>query len=198
LSRPRRFTDVEIIAATQRCVLAHGPSVSTTVIADEVGMSQAALFKRFGTKERLIVTALCQQTEAMPLFERLSKGPSEAPIRDQMIDMGTELVAIFRHIVPCFAMLAASGFDLAGLATPDSPPALVRKAWTQWFLAAQDQGRVRSFDPASMAVAFIGMLHARPFREIVIGDKGLTCSDQSYVEQVVDLFWGGMAPEEAA
>ena len=57
------FTDEEIIAATQRCVFKHGPAVSTTVIANEVGMSQGAIFKRFGTKERLILAALSQSPE---------------------------------------------------------------------------------------------------------------------------------------
>jgi len=197
VSRPRRYTDAEIIAATQRCVLAHGPSVSTTVIADEVGMSQAALFKRFGTKERLIVTALCQMPDKMPLIGKLLEGPTEAPVRDQMVALGTELITLFRHLVPCFAMLAASGLNPTRLSQPDSPPIIARKAWTTWFQIAQDQGRARPFDAAAVAVAFLGMLHARPFRELVIGDTGLKCSDVVYVEQIVDLFWSGMAPERA-
>ena len=53
--RPRQFTDEDILTATQACILELGPSVSTTVIAGRVGMSQAALFKRFGTKEKLFL-----------------------------------------------------------------------------------------------------------------------------------------------
>ncbi len=160
-------------------------------------MSQAALFKRFGTKERLIVAALCQAPEKMPFLDKLRKGPGPDPIPDQLASLGTELVGIFRHLVPCLAMLAASGVNPHLLSRPDSPPVVGRKAWTHWLQAAQDQGRLRPFDAASVAVAFIGMLHARPFRELIIGDKGLTCTDLEYVQQIVDLFWVGMAPEEA-
>jgi len=191
------FTDEEIIAATQRCVLAHGPSVSTTVIAQEVGMSQGAIFKRFGTKEHLIVTALSQAADKFPLIGRLRKGPTSAPIPEQMVELGTELLALFRHLVPCMAMLAASSVTRDLMSGPDSPPVVGRKAWTSWFQTAQEQGRTRPFDSAAMAVAFTGMLHARPFREHVIQDRGLSCSDPEYVKEIVRLLWCGMAPEGA-
>ncbi len=197
MSRPRRYTDAEIIAATQRCVLAHGPAVSTTVIADEVGMSQAAIFKRFGTKDRLIVAALCQAPEKLPIIDKLREGPSEAPIPEQLVELGTELLTLFRHLVPCLAMLAASGIDPRFLSRPNSAPVLGRKAWTAWLQAVQDQGRARSFDAAAVAVAFIGMLQARPFRELIIGDMGLQCSDAEYVQEVVDVLWAGLGPPEA-
>ena len=56
--RPRLFSDAEILQVARRCFLEHGPAVSTTVIASEVGLSQAALFKRFGTKQNLMLLAL--------------------------------------------------------------------------------------------------------------------------------------------
>jgi len=197
LARPRKYTDQEIIAATQRCVLTHGPSVSTTVIAAEIGLSQGALFKRFGTKERLIVAALCQPPTDLPFIEVVRAGPGTGPIRDQLIELGTTLLGMFRKIVPCFSMLAAAGIDTKILSRPDSPPVVGRKAWTAWFEAAQRQGRIEPINAAATAVAFIGMLHARPFREQIIGDGGLTCSDEVYVTQIVDLLWSGMAPEAA-
>ncbi len=197
MSRPRKFTDEEILAAAQRCVLAHGPGVSTTVIAEEIGLSQAALFKRFGTKERLIVAALVQPPSDLPLLNQVRAGPGPAPIREQLIQLGTMLISIFRNVVPCLSMMAAAGIDTKKLAHPNAPPVVARKAWTAWFNAAQAQERIRPIDSAATAVAFLGMLHARPFRELVIGDLGLTCSDEEYVESIVDLLWAGMAPEEA-
>lgn len=195
MSRPRQFTDEQILAATKRCVLAHGPSVSTTVIASEIGMSQGALFKRFGTKERLIVTAFSQAAQSFPLIGRLREGPSEEPIPDQMEQLGTELLAIFRHLVPCMAMLASSSLASDLMSGPDGPAVLGRKAWTRWFELAQEQGRTRRFDAACMAVGFTGMLQARPFREVIIKDHGLQCTDSEYVTEIVGLLWGGMALE---
>ena len=45
--RPRQFSDDELLQTARRCFLEHGPGVSTGLIAEELGVSQAALFKRF-------------------------------------------------------------------------------------------------------------------------------------------------------
>jgi AcrR family transcriptional regulator len=197
VARPRKFTDKVLLEVARRCLLEHGPSVSTTVIADEIGISQAALFKRFGTKEKLIIAALCQLPADYPMLEVLKRGPGPEPIRDQLIELGTFLVALFRQIVPCFSVMAAAGVDSQILSRPDSPPVLGREAWTSWFEIAQAQGRVRPLDASVTAVAFIGFLQARPFREHIIGDMGLTCTDGEYVTQIVDLLLTGMLPEGA-
>jgi AcrR family transcriptional regulator len=191
--RPRQFTDEDILDATQACILELGPGVSTTVIADRVGMSQAAIFKRFGTKEKLVLAALCRPMQRHPISQLLGEGPTEEPVRDQMINMGEAILAVMRHVVPCMAMLHAAGINPAEhLRHEDSPPIKGRKMLTQWFRLAIEQGRVRTFNPHVMAVAFIGMLKARPFREIILADTALKCSDRDYVIQLVDILWAGI------
>ncbi len=192
--RPRQFTDEDILDATQACILELGPSVSTTVIAERVGMSQAAIFKRFGTKEKLLLAALCRPMQANPISQLLEDGPTDEPIRDQMINMGVAILTVMRHVVPCMAMLHAAGINPAEhLRREDSPPIQGRKMLTEWFRLAIEQERVRSFDPHVMAVAFLGMLKARPFREIILADSALKCSDRDYVTQLIDLLWDGVS-----
>ena len=194
--RPRRFTDEDILDATQACILEIGPSVSTTVIADRLGMSQAAIFKRFGTKEKLFLAALSRPLQRNPISELMEGGPSDEPIRDQMIQMGEAIIAVMRRVVPCMAMLHASDINPAEcMRHEDSPPIQGRKMLTQWFRLAIEQERVRAFDPHVMAVAFIGMLKARPFREIILADTALECTDRDYVIQIVDFLWTGIALE---
>lgn len=198
MGRPRQFTDEEILDATQACILAHGPSVSTTMIAERLHMSQAALFKRFGTKEKLIIAALSRPMNRNPIAEIMGLDPSSEPIRDQMIAMGTAILMVMRRVVPCMSMLHAAGIDPTHLHSENSPPVQGREYLTQWFQAAIDQGRVRAFDPHVMAVGFLGMLHARPFRETILGDTALKCTDLEYVTQLVGLLWTGIELEEGA
>lgn len=199
MGRPRQFTDEEILDATQACILANGPSVSTTMIAERLQMSQAALFKRFGTKEKLIIAALSRPMLRNPIAEIMGVGPSKEPIRDQMIAMGTAILMVMRRVVPCMSMLHAAGIDPTQLHGENSPPIQGRKYLTQWFQAVIDQGRVQQvFDPHVMAVGFLGMLHARPFRETILGDTALECTDLEYVTQLVGLLWTGIGLEEGA
>ena len=58
MARPRKHTDEELLAVARAVFIAHGPAVSMSVIAEQVGLSQPALSKRFGSKETLMVRAL--------------------------------------------------------------------------------------------------------------------------------------------
>ena len=56
--RPRSFTDDELLDTARRVFLEHGAGASTEQIAQQLGVSQAALFKRIGTKQELMVRSL--------------------------------------------------------------------------------------------------------------------------------------------
>jgi AcrR family transcriptional regulator len=166
------------------------------MIAKRLGMSQAALFKRFGTKERLFIAALTRPIRDNPLADLVSAGPSDEPIRDQLIMIGSGILTVMRRVVPCMAMLHAAGFTPKSyLSHEKAPPIQGRKLLAGWLQAAMDKGKIRKADPMVMAVGFIGMLKARPFREIILGDHGLQCTDEEYVTQLVDQLWSGIAPE---
>lgn len=197
MARPRRFTDEEILAATQSCILEHGPSVSTTMIAEKLGISQAALFKRFGTKEQMIIGALRQPMQRNPVADLLALGPSDEPIRTQLIALGMAMIRVMRRVVPCMAMLHAAGLKLESDGHNDErPPIQARRLLVAWLQHAIDDGRLKSVDPHVVAVSFIGMLHARPFREIIVGDTDLKCSDEEYVTQLVNHLMDGIAVVE--
>ena len=199
MARPRRFTDEEILAATQSCILEHGPSVSTTMIAEKLGVSQAALFKRFGTKEQMIIGALRQPLQRNAVVDLLADGPSDAPICEQLTTIGLAMIKVMRHVVPCMAMLHAAGLNIESDDTTDEmPPIQVRRMLVAWLQSAIDAGRLKPVDPHIVAVGFIGMLHARPFREIIVGDRDLACSDQEYVTQLVSSLLDGLAAMEDA
>ena len=57
--RPRSFEDADILAAVGRVIGRHGPARFTlALVAREVGMAPATLVQRFGSKRKLLVTAM--------------------------------------------------------------------------------------------------------------------------------------------
>lgn len=196
MARPRQFTDEAILEATRCCILEHGPGVSTHMIAEKIGMSQATLFKRYGTKEKLMVEALTRPMGRFPFIDLIADGPTSKPINEQLLELGIGFMEIMRKVVPCMAMLHAAGLEPHKNASEDAPSQILRLELTRWFEKAISAKRLRPFDAASVAVAFMGMIHARPFREIIVGDNGLTCSDEEYVSQVVDVLWSGISLEQ--
>jgi AcrR family transcriptional regulator len=93
--RPRSFEDADILAAVGRVLGRHGPAKFTLgLVAREVGMSAATLVQRFGSKRKLLVTALKGGAGDWSLFIAGAKLAGESPL------------AIVRALLLCFAEMA--------------------------------------------------------------------------------------------
>ena len=175
MARPRQVSDAQIIEAARACFLEHGASVSTTVIAEQLGVSQAALFKRFGTKEELLVAALRPGPEQLEaLLAWIDAGPAAGPIRPQLVDLVQRLRDRFAEFLPAMAVLRAAGLqrpETCGGEEPrrELPPVRLQRALTAWLTRAQATGTVTIADPGAMAYAFLGAVHLQSFLTFMTG-----------------------------
>lgn len=197
MARPRTKSDGEILRAARSCFLEHGPAVSTTLIADEVGLSQAALFKRFGSKQELMLQALMPPAEPAWL-DTVRGGPDERPIPDQLEEIGLAAADFFAEITPAMMTLKASGLDprvlLRRYEVP--PPARALQLLTAWLQAAMDQGRIRRVSTPDLAMSFLGLVHGRSFLQHIAGDWIPFGPVEDAVRQHVDVLWRGLIPGE--
>lgn len=192
--RPRQVDDAEILAATRMCILRDGPGVSTAVVAQAVGLSQPALFKRFGTKDELWRQALLP-TGPIAWIDAAERGPDGRPGRDQVEDILRMLASFLDEFLPCFIALKTSGIDLHRVFEGHSEPPPVRghRALTSWFTAARSRGLVRSdVDPTTVATLVMGTMQARVMLRHVFG---IPTPTHGYVDEVLRLVWPGLAPE---
>lgn len=198
MARPRTVSDDAILEAARSVFLEQGPSASTAVIAERVGLSQAGLFKRFGTKADLMVAAL--SPPAIPPFAlQVASGPDpDRSVRDQMKEIAREVAVFFRELVPCIMVLNASGIRpeelLRRFDVP--PPLMISRAMTSWFQQAMDLGLLRQGAAEPLAFAFLGSMHMRSFL-CHISDKSPTDDElTSWAGAVVDNLWHGLAPTQ--
>jgi len=94
MARPRSISDEQILHTARECFLAHGPSVSTDVIAEQLGVSSPALFTRFRSKNELMMAALVPQGPA-PWIPLVEAGPDARPLREQPAQNLPELAEFF-------------------------------------------------------------------------------------------------------
>lgn len=196
--RPRRHDDHEILEVARAVFLEHGPGASLQLVAEQVGMSQPALFKRFGTKEAFLVRALAP-SERLPWVERLFAGPDQRPLPEQLREIAEGAMAFFSIAVPCMMTLRASGLDLHRLIPSDHPtsPPRVRGALVSFLAAARDRGLLRQVDPERLATLFIGGLQARAMEAHMLGLPTGPDEDAAHAAAVVDLLWSGARPQGA-
>jgi AcrR family transcriptional regulator len=201
MARPRQVSTEAILEAARAVFLELGPAASTTEIAKRVGLSQAALFKRFGTKSDLMVRALAPPTE--PLFmAALHAGPEDAPLAPQLHAIGLSIAQHFSRLVPCMCVLRAAGCDHAQMLALDDipPPVRAHTALVGWLARALEMGRVRStVDIGSTALVFLGALRSRAFLAHLLGDaQPLAIADSTYLDHLVEVLCHGIQATEPA
>lgn len=192
--RPRQFSDLELLQTARRCFLEHGPGVSTGLIAEELGVSQAALFKRFKTKQALMMEALAPG-DRPPWIDEVEAGPDERPVPVQLREVVERIDSYLSQMLPCIAVLRAAGLGPADVLRDREvpPPVLAHRTLTGWFHRLHEQGRARIPQPQATAMAFLGALHARHMLGHVLGSHAPVL-EPDFPQTLVDLLWSGIAP----
>lgn len=194
MARPRQVADEAILTAARACFLEQGPGVSTNVIASAAGVSQATLFKRFGTKEDLLFAALAPRPEHSWL-DLANAGPDERPARDQLIELANAITTFFHHLVPSLMCLRSAGFTpMDMLSRFDEPPPLTaRRSLMGWIDRASAAGVIAECDADAVATALLGGLQHKVFLAHVIGDDAIAL-DATTVPRLVDALLAGLKP----
>ena len=171
-----------------------GPGVSTNVIARHLGVSQATLFKRFGTKEQLLINALCPD-ENPAWLDRVAAGPDpDVPLREQLDVIMREAGAFVREVMRRVSVLRASGLSeeqfLQYFKCP--PPVKAMRGLAAWCSRAQAQGRMRVVEPTTVAMMIMGSLHMPHFLAR-LGVDTETGSEERQ-DAVLDVLFRGLEP----
>jgi len=158
MARPRSVSNEEIIHAARLCFLEHGSQCSTTLIAAAVGLSQAAIFKRFGTKEALIKAAL-RPPDVTFFKEMFGEGPDDGPVEEQILGIILRFQKHLARVMPMIATLTAGKVRHKGM---PKVPLLLQAHLSEWFRAGVDQGRMAG-SPEMAASALMGAVQMHVF-----------------------------------
>lgn len=192
LARPMLHSDDELLEVARRTLLEEGPGVSTAVIAERAGVSQATLFKRFGSKDALIQRAL-RPPERPPFLDMVESGPDKRPLAEQLAELLTQVDLFFQEMAPAIGMLRSMGRDVAEelLAYDEPPPLRMHRALSGFLRRATERGMLRELDHDAMAMLIMGSLHARKFLSFVSGQPMPGGSTEAYIAAIVDILLSG-------
>jgi len=198
MARPRQISDARILEVARTVFLSEGAGVSTTTIADRIGISQSVLFQRFGTKEGLLIAALAPDRD-MSWLELIRRGPDQREIAVQLMELARAITGAFRQMLPALTVLRQAGLDLHDIVREGEAPAPIalHLELTTWFRRAQRQGRIRRGDHAAMALAFQGALQIKPYLSYVV-ETPVGEEEIAYLRSVVEAFWWGLSVDRLA
>jgi AcrR family transcriptional regulator len=197
MPRPKQISDEEILEVARECFLKSGVSVSAQVIADRVGLSQPALFKRFGTKDELVLRALAPP-ERLPVLDWIEAVPVSGPFRPQLAELLEKIWETLRWILPRIAVLTTSHFSPETIFTrsENPPPLRLIAGLTSFFERSLENGQIRAdISPGALAQMVFGVLQSRAFFRFMLRSDN-SVDDALYIESTVDLLYRGIAPTE--
>lgn len=178
MGRPRQMSDDDILQAARAVFLEHGARAPVSLVAERLGVSQAALFQRVGSKDRLLRSALA--AGAPRCMMALREGPdAQRSERAQLVDMLADLAAFFDEIVPALVVLRAAGVAIDSGPVP--PPVVLRELFAGWLR----RSTLGIASPSAVAELLLGALEARCFNRHVGGPEYAPGDDRAVIRRLV-------------
>jgi AcrR family transcriptional regulator len=197
MSRCPTINDDVILEAARRLFVEHGASLPVQVIADEVGLSEAAIYKRFATKSSLMRRALSPPRNP-PFLAVLEAGPDGRSVDVQLVELLHLVYGYFRTMVPQVSVLKSAGIPMRDVVdAKDPPPLRALAALTGWFERASAAGLVGAVDASTCAYAVVAFSQHRSFwAHLNFLAEGPEADDRA-VRAYVDTLLQGLRPEAA-
>jgi len=177
MPRPRLISDDALREAARACFLEHGPAVSVTVVAERLGVTAAAGFRRVGDKDALLRLAL--DPGAPPdILTALRDGPRpDEPLEAQLAQVLGALLSFFRRVVPGLLVMRATG---APSSVTGAKPDWARAGLTAWIRAAGKPGA-----PETLADLLVSAVEARCLREHLSAEAATPRQDAAWARRLV-------------
>lgn len=103
MARPPKITNEAILTAARQVFLAQGVGASTVEIAEIAGISEASIFKRFGTKQALFIAAMGAETPKW--VKSLSNQVPTPAIKSELTDISTQMLDFYQDVLPRVMMM---------------------------------------------------------------------------------------------
>ncbi len=191
MARPRTVSDEQILDAARRLIRTRGPQVPVEAIAAEVGVSQQAVLKRFGSRDQLLIQTL-RPPPTPGFFAALEEGPDRRPFVEQLTEISVAVAALIADQAQDFAALRWSSASIKDVLVPPgaapAPLAAIQQV-SSWLQRCAERGLIRrGVDAEATALALIGALQVRSLFQHLFDQLPIDADHDSYVAVVVDTF----------
>ncbi|MDX2015525.1 MAG: helix-turn-helix domain-containing protein [Myxococcaceae bacterium] len=186
MARPRVMSDEQLEAAAREVFLELGPAAPVADVARRLGVTQAALFHRLGSKEALMLKALCPGApHALAAFAQTPR--TDVTAHQQLAPTLKALLDFLRQAIPGLVILRGAGIALEKALPPGPPPPIAMRAALASFLSmAAEKGLVALDDAAASADAVLGALEARVLNEFLGGRSFIEPDDDDFLARLLD------------
>jgi AcrR family transcriptional regulator len=198
MGRPAIIDDEKVLDAAREVFLAKGVNATTSEVAKRAGISQASIFKRFKSKQRLFLSALHAERVRQDWIGVFERRTAEVGVREALVELGLRAISFAGQILPLVLVSWSNraefgpppGFEKG----PYSPFSGVERM-VAVLGREMKAGRLRKHEPWLVARAVIGAVQSYALMSVVLKRPlGPPLEPEAYVRGVVDVVWDGIGP----
>jgi AcrR family transcriptional regulator len=199
MGRPPKVTNEEILTAARQVFLEQGSNASTLAIAEKAGISEAAIFKRFATKQALFLAAM-GITEEREWVKVLSNYTPTAAVKSELIEICGQMLDFYLEVMPrVFMMMTQANSPHPPVVPP--PPVRDTQLLAGYLDQAIAQGHLKPFDTITVAHLIVGAMTHYVVTQNIAG-KWSTASPSptiqpiepnTFIHNFVETLWTGIS-----
>jgi AcrR family transcriptional regulator len=210
MARPPKITTEEIIAVARQVFLEQGAGASTLLIAERTGISEAAIFKRFGTKQALFMASM-GISDDHPWVSVLSKGTPTPEIRKDLIEICSQILEVYQDVMPRVLMMMNQGNTSCPPPMFEPPPIRDRQLLAGYLDRAIEKGYIKSCNAIVVAHMIIGGINSYvimqnmpklPFPVTSLlkiksnaSGASVAIEPELFIPNLIDTVWAGIGPK---
>jgi AcrR family transcriptional regulator len=202
MARPPKITTEEIITVARQVFLENGVGASTLTIAERAGISEAAIFKRFGTKQALFLASM-GISDNHPWVSVLSKGTPTPAIRQDLMKICTQILEVYQEVMPRVLMMMNQGNMSFPPPIGEPPPIRDAQLLAGYLERATVLGYIKPCHANTVAHAIVGGINSYVTLQNM---PNLLCATSSslqiesiapalFIQNLIDMVWVGIAPD---
>lgn len=198
--RPQTVTDDKILKVARKIFLENGPQASVEAIAKKLGLSQPALFKRFGTKRNLMVKSM-QAPKKIEWFSIVDKGPDNRPFKDQLNEITTIITGFLKTIQPVMQFIQMTDISPLELMPENDVPPPVKAIIkiSHWLERCYEKGLIRKVNFQQTAITIMGTIQFNTFAKTFLKLSDITpeiINCDNCTDNLSDLIWNGLKEDK--
>ncbi len=195
MARTKTISDEQILQAAREMFELHGFGATTSQIAEAADVSEGSIFRRWSSKDELMIAALGVQRPHW-IDGVIELADSGKPLEQQLTELANDVLDFFLENLPKLTAMVTCGIQMKRkfLQSNEALPVQGVKAVMNFFAQHRRAGRIRMTDPEVVARMFVASIHHYAFAEMAGLNQMMPIPRETYVRGVVANLIRGIEP----
>lgn len=194
-----KSVEERVLEAAKNLLVRHGFKATTTKrIAENAGVNEVTLFRKYKTKDRLMETVITNtETNALASLQPIFNLDKDSFVQNTLRTFGHNLIKFTRNEQDLMILQYAEGLRLPSVAESlSSVPQKILEHLTDYLEQQIQKGTVRKIDPKVAALILLSYVSFSRMAQLLFGEEFIDDHEKAF-DDFLDVFTGGILESDS-